>query len=220
MATFADLLEIVRREVVAEDARTGGGWEDTDLLEMLFQSSTDIAGQLGFPVRLKSDFSVAINAVQFTAPTDIVRAKSLMLGSNRCRETDVNEVLKMRAYTDVPPRVFAFDPRRGGVVDFAPPAERAYAVGTCVLEYVEAIDPNDLESTDEPWDGAYKQYHWVIPYHVGAKAWEAVDDYDRASYFRGLFTPGFRSLAAILNQTTLGELMIPPQARNDEGGRQ
>ena len=219
MATFSNLLERMRREVIGEDARSGGGWEDDDLLEMMFQSSSEIAGQLGFPTILKADFSVATNATSFAAPTAIVRAKSLMLGSNRLRETDVNEVLKMRGYTGIP-RVFSFDPRRGDLIDFAPKADTAYPVGTCVLEYVQRIDPDALTQTDEPWAGKYREYHWIVPLHAGVKAWEMVDDSERSIYFFQRFSQGFQGLAAILNQTTLGELMIPPQARNDEGGRQ
>lgn len=219
MATFTNLLVRLRREVLGEDARAGGGWEDDDLLQMMYQSSAEIAGQLGFPVRLKADFSVATGAFQFTAPAGTVRAKSLMLGSNRLRETDVNEVLKMRAYTGAP-RVFAFDPRRADVINFSPKAERAYEVGSCLLEYVERLDPDALKTSDEPWSGKYREYHYIVPLHAGAKAWEMVDDAERAAYFLQRFAQGFQSLAAVLNQTTLGELMVPPQARNDEGGRQ
>lgn len=219
MATFSNLLGRLRREVIAEDERAGGGWEDSELLTMLFQSSTELAGQLGFPARMHAGFSVANGARSFAAPERIVRGKSLMLGGNRLRETSMNEVLKMYSYTGAP-RVFTFDPRRGGVVDFAPPAERAYPSGSCFFEYVEALDPDALQASDEPWLGRYREYHWIIPLHAGAKAWEMVDDSERASYFLQRFAPGFQSLAAILNQTTLGDLMVPPQVRGDEGGRQ
>lgn len=182
MATFAQLKDVMRREVVAEIA-TDFFNDSTNLYPMLYDAAAKIAAELGFPRKTNSAL-LSAPAQVISTPSDLLEIVSLSIGNWNLERTDYQTVLLRRSLAGVP-NSFAHDAARAGVsatvryIDFAP------AISADVLyqlEYVAALAAP--VTTSDAWGGLYPQFHHLIPLRAGVNAWAMAEDYERMSEFQ------------------------------------
>jgi hypothetical protein len=218
MSTFSELLSVMRREVISENSASGGFSDADDLLPMLYNASAEIAAHLGFPVVSDATVSWSEGDLSFSAPADMVWPQELMVNGRRVELTNVSTVLRKQGLEALrTPRFFAYDPRQASDVLFAPEALYNQTAGSAVLRYVKAINTSLLTQGSTVWDGLFPDFHWLVPLRAGANAWDSLGESERAGYFNDKFGQGLQVFAARLGVTHVGNLMVPPEARNDKG---
>jgi hypothetical protein len=102
------------------------------------------------------------------------------------------------------PRYYNWDPKRGGLVYFAPKAPRA---GTIRFEYVTEYDASSALVTDQVWDGLFPAFHDLVVFRAGHKAFDASLEVERAQYWLQREQARSQEFAAFLNKTPVNRLV-------------
>jgi hypothetical protein len=210
--TFDELKTVFLREVVAD--ATGDVW-DADAMTLLKNASAEIAAVLGFP-QVTASGDLLANATAIIAPTGIAGMKvtQVIIGPWNLEPVSYAQLLTLRKRGGGVPVAYSFDPRRGGNIEIAPApnAPHSYAI-----EYVKALVPSGIINTAAAWEGRFPDWHWLIPLRAGQNAWRMVSNSQQADYFESKFMSGLQAFAAVLGDTTLANMMIPPEQRSDRG---
>ena len=218
MATFNELLGVMRREVISENEASGGFDNAGDLLPMLYNASAEIAAHLGFPVVTTAGVDWEADEFWFDAPGEMVWPHSLVVNGMHVKMASTEVVFRKLTLPPArTPRYFAFDPREGQNVFFAPRALVNQVAGSVILRYVSPVDVSGLTAGSEVWDGMFPDFHWLVPLRAGSNAWDSLGEPERAQYFNGKFNEGLSVFAARLGVTNVGNLLLPSEARVDRG---
>ena len=144
MRTFQQLLTMMRREVVTESTDSGG-FDDADLLAMLYQASSEIAAMLSFPVAIDDSLSLDAGDRELpTLPTGMAWPRSLRIYGDELALVPRHVLERKYSAPGHLPRFFAWDPRRGGTIRVAPVPADPVPVGAIEMEDVQDIDARDL----------------------------------------------------------------------------
>lgn len=202
--TFAEARTILRNDVLAEASTDY--YSDAVLLDYLARAAQELAAAFGFPTGVAT-VAVSANDASFTLPVDAANL-------------DLNEIAydgfalalvpyrTILQYRDQPslgqPRYYNFDPKRGDfTVYLAPRAPRDADVHfEYIRQYGLAVDP-----ADEVWDGLFPEYHELVVYRAGVKAFDASLENERAGYWLQKEQAKMQEFAAALNKTPLERLM-------------
>lgn len=203
--TFDEARTILRNDVLAEASTDY--YSDADLLGFLARSARELAMAFGFPTGVDT-VALTANDASFTLP---VGAANM----------DLNEVSydgfalalapyrTILQYVDQPslgqPRYYNFDPKRGDLtVYIAPKAPRNANVR---FEYVKEYDTSSVLASDSVWDGLFPEYHELVIYRAGTKAFEASLETDLAGYWSQKEQAKMQEFGAFLNKAPLDRLM-------------
>jgi hypothetical protein len=217
--TFAELLTIMRREVVTEAADSGGFDDTTDLYPMLYNASSEIAAMLSFPVATESGLGLAAGATTLATPADLAWPRTLAFYGDELALVPYSMLVRKGSVTGRLPRFYAYDPRRGGNIEVAPAPADPVPMGAIVLEYTRFIDPATLTPGDLAWDGLFSDFQHLIPLRAGVNAWDSVGEAEQSQYFEQRFMNGLQVFAARLGITDVGNLIVPRENRDDRGAR-
>lgn len=203
--TFGEAQTSLRNDVLAEASTDY--YSDADLFGFLKQAAQEIALDFGFPTAV-STASVVTDASSFSLPADSANV-------------DLNEVsfdgfrLLLQPYATVQaavdqtsigvPRYYNFDPKRGGVVFFAPKAPRN---GVIKFEYVQNYDVSGVTTGSVIWDGLFVPFHNLVVFSAGVKAFDASLEQERAGYWLQRYQARSQEFAAFLNKTPLNKLVV------------
>lgn len=212
--TFNELRADFRRDVFADP--TTDVFADATLDTLLFNAASEIAAMLRFPQAVATG-ATAVDQVSITAPADMagVAPTRLIVNGFDLKLDDYSKVIKMRTHADFP-TVFNWDARRGGVIEFAP---KSLVVGTYTLVYTQAYEASGLAAGDELWLGnlALQKFAHVVLYRAGDNLYRSLEMYERAREYQGMFQSSMQAFAANLGLTDIGNLIVPPEVRNDRG---
>lgn len=217
MRTYADLLEIVRREVVTEDADSGGFDNADDLYPMLYNSASAIAAALGFPIQVSNTLTLAAGTSDISVPANLTWAKSLAFYGDELELVPYHMVRRKLAAPGSFPRFYSHDPRRMGVITVAPVPLEPVPSGAIVLEYVELIDVSALTPASTVWGGLFPDFQHIVALHAGVAAWDSVGEAENAQYFSERFMKEAQLFAARFGVTDLSNLLVQPEQRRDRG---
>ncbi len=217
MATFTNLLTTLRRDVVGEDSFTGS-WQDDELLAMLKEVSVSIGSQMSIPRKTDGRGSILTGADSITSPTDFHEVFAVTLEGRMLELVDYATLQRRRNFNSTGrPKYYWHDPSVGGDVQIAPTADQGYT--DIYFEYAETHDPTTLLDSDEPWDGTWKDFHWIVPLRTGVRLWEAVGEFQVAQHYAARYNEGMQTFAARLGLTNVARLMIQPEQRDDDGSK-
>lgn len=190
--TLSQLSTLLRREVIGD--KSADVWTNTEVESMLANAEVEIAAILGFP-QATNTTSLSNGATSITVPSDLlnVQIQQVSIGDYDLNPGRMIEVLQRRNAGGMP-EVYAYDPRRVGVIEFGPALPEAMA---SFVEYTQALTPMSA-SGDDAWGDLFPQFHWLIPLRAGVNAWRSVQDFERASYFQQEFQVGLASFASFL----------------------
>lgn len=178
MATFGELRTRLRNDILVE-ADTGF-YSDADLLNLLVESSIEIAGMGGFPTE-ETSISVASGSTVAVLPSDLSNVELREVTFNNF-QLEFADTRKIRLYQGIggATRYYHYSPRAEGSLDLAP---AAHVSGSVVLDYVQDLSGVSYTSGDEPWGGVLPEWHDTILYMAGVKAFEKGFEYDKAQYW-------------------------------------
>jgi hypothetical protein len=203
--TFDEARTILRNDVLAEASTDY--YSDEDLLGFLARSARELAMAFGFPTGVDT-VSLTTDDASFSLPADAANMDlnevsydgfSLTLAPYRT-------ILQYVDQTSVgQPRYYNFDPKRGDLtVYIAPKAPRDASVR---FEYVKEYDTSSVVAGDSVWDGLFPEYHELVIYRAGVKAFDASLENDRAGYWVQKEQAKSQEFAAFLNKAPLERLM-------------
>lgn len=212
--THAELETLIRREVIVEineDAYTSA-----DIFAVTKIAAIEMAAGLDMPRDVDETLVVTAEVGEINAPADCLRVHSLFIGGYDAEPSELAGVLRLRLGSNGPVKAFNFDPRRGGTILLAPlPASSSGAS----IEYTRTLTVPATAAADV-WEGLLPQWHWLVGYRAGVRLMEMAERLDAAPYWSQRYNEGVGALAATLGRTDLANMMIEPQQRNDDGGRQ
>lgn len=203
--TFDEARTILRNDVLAEASTDY--YSDEDLLGFLARSAKELAMAFGFPTGVDTVTLTAGDA-SFDLPDDAVNM-------------DLNEVsyegfaLSLVPYRTIlqyvdqssvgQPRYYNFDPKRADLtVYIAPKAPRTADVG---FEYVKEYDISTVAANDDVWGGLFPEYHELVIYRAGVKAFDASLESDKAGYWLQREQAKMQEFGAFLNKVPLDRLL-------------
>lgn len=215
--TFTEALTIWREEVLAD--QDTGQFSDPDGYRLLKKAATEIAGALHLVRATNATITAAVNATSLAAPADLlaVTPTGLNIKGRYVELVGRDMVLKRRALPSGYPRYFSYDQDIGGAIEFAPATKYALGAGDVVLTYVKRYDASGAADGDQVWEGKYPEWHYLIAYRAGMATFDMVELYERSQVFEQKFMTGLQMFAAILGRTNLARLLIPQEARRDDG---
>lgn len=181
---FNDLLSMLKGEVLA-DSLIGASFTDSVLLDMLYDSSVEIAGTLGFP---QEDASAAVADGDSTIAIDsdlaVLRVNQVRIGAFNLRVGSPSDVLRKAQYLTGRPAVYEFDPRLREPIQFAPPYGGTGATASVRYTIDLSSERESYTGTSEPWLGYFRNWWSIIVLHAGDKAVRSEGDLERASAFQ------------------------------------
>lgn len=203
--TFGEARTILRNDILAEESTDY--YSDADLLSFLARSAKELAMVFGFPTGVDS-VSVTAGDGSFTLPSDAANV-------------DLNEVsydgfaLALVPYRTIlqyvdqssvgQPRYYNFDPKRADLtVYIAPKVPRD---GDVHFEYVQTYDVSSVDPADDVWDGLFPEYHELVIYRAGVKAFDASLENDKAGYWAQKEQAKAQEFSAFLNKVPLERLV-------------
>lgn len=202
--TFGEATTILRNDILAE--LSTDFYENEDLEQFIKDAARELAQAHQFP-REVATAAVALAATTFTpaAESATVALNEVAIDGFELKLAPLSTVLQYKVAAIGNPRYYAYDPRRGGVVDFAPPALRA---GTVTYERVIEYDTSLLGPSDEIWDGLFASWHMLVLHRAGAKAFEASLETERASYHLQRMMAMQQEFSAYLERTPVSQLAL------------
>lgn len=218
--TFAELNEMVRRDIIVdlyEDAVTNDA-----LRNVLWQASVELAAAFDLPRQIIM-VPVAVNALAIPLPN--ARAvSSLSINGDDAQSADLQVLFRVRPLGPRPVRYFNFDLKRGAEVLISPPSQG----GTAIIETTVLLvrpDPGDFD-TSSPWTTAgpdsvtvLPEFHHVIAYRAGLVLYQMDERQEENQWLQQEYQNRVSEMAAALGRTDVANLVIPAEARNDEGAR-
>lgn len=209
--TFSELVTLTRREIIAD--LYDDAYSDERLLDALWESSVQLAAAFDMPVIIQT--LVIGEGATTIATTGMRKVLSLSIAGDDAQSTDIQTLMRVMELGSRPVRYYNYDPRRGDFMYVSPPS----VGGTAIIEAVAALTKPVSVGPAEPWDGVLPQFHHVIAYRAAAALFQMDERESEAGYFQQEYQSRVSEMAAFLGRTTLGNLVIPPEARNDEGAR-
>lgn len=210
--TFGDLLTLVRREIIVdqyEDAFTNAA-----ILDALWSASVEIAAAFDFPIAISVP---TVTAGATSIPLSGCRkVRSLSINGDDAVSVDLQELMRYRRGGNRPVKHFNYDPRRGTNIEISPPSQG----GTAVIEYTKTLVRvlgQDEFMASEPWDGVLEEFHAVIAYRAGLALFQMDERENETQHLLGEYQNRSSELAAFLGRTDVGNLIVEPALRNDEG---
>lgn len=202
--TFGEATTILRNDILAE--LSTDFYENEDLERYLKDAARELAQAHQFPREVET-VAVAQFAHQFTpvAGAATIALNEIAIDGFELKLVPLATVLQYKVGGHGNPRYYAFDPRRGGVVDFAPPTMRA---GTVTYESVIEYDTETLGPSDEIWDGLFASWHMLVVHRAAAKAFEASLESERASYHLQRMMAMQQEFSAYLERTPVSQLAL------------
>lgn len=209
--TFGEARDKVRLDVLAEASTDY--YTDVDLLDFVKDAAREVAQDFGFPVAVSSVVVTAGDG-QFALPADSanVNLDEVAFDGFRLALQPYAFVASVQEQVSIgQPRYYNFDPKRGGVVFFAPQASRN---GTISFEYNVKYDPSAAAEGDQVWDGLFPPFHNLVVYLAGSKAFDASLETERAAYWLQRYNARAQEFGAFLNKTPLNEMVAQEVARS------
>lgn len=216
--TFAELIEMVRRDIIVdrfEDAVTNDALRD-----VLWQASVELAAAFDLPRQIIM-VPVALNDLAIPLPN--ARAvSSLSINGDDAQSVDLQVLFRVRPLGPRPVRYFNFDLKRGSEVLISPPSQG----GTAIIETTVLLarpDPGDFDASS-PWTTSedvtvLPEFHHAIAYRAGLVLYQMDERQEEAGWLQQEYQNRVSELAAVLGRTDVANLVIPAEARNDEGAR-
>lgn len=208
--TFGQARTILRNDMLAELSTEFYGEEE--LLRYLLESARELAQAHQFPTTLNT-VAVLEGDTTFTpvAGSATLSINEAAFNGFELKLTPLATVLQYRELLEgvrriAPnPRYYSFDPRRGGDVEFAPPAPRA---GTITYEAVTEYETSLLGSDDDIWGGLFPSWHYLVIHRAAAKAFDASMEQERASYHLQRMMAMQQEFSAYLKRTPLADVVM------------
>lgn len=193
---FDELHAIFRREVLAD--ASDDVFTAAERINMLHRSAEEIAAMLGFPQAIYSDtLNSGVSFVTLPATVTAVQVTGVTVNGLALRPTTYADVRTLQTFDRGMPQAFFFDPRwNNRTLLFGP--KTVATSNTIAVEYTQAYKAVGLSDGDPVWDGAFPGYHTTVALRAGVKAYRALQDYERAMYYRGEFAEAIAPLAAFL----------------------
>lgn len=215
--TFTDLLTVWREEVLADEDT--GQFSDPDGYRLLKKAATEIAGALQLVRATDATITTLASATALTAPADLLAVfpGSLIIKGRSVELVSRDQMLRRRALPAGYPRYFSYDQDVGGNIEFAPATKYPITAGEAVLSYVKRYDGITAADGANVWDGKYPEWHYLVAYRAGIATFDMVELYERSGVFEQKFMTGIQMFAATLGRTSLARLMVPREARRDDG---
>lgn len=210
--TFGELRAFTRRYVIAdlyEDA-----YSDDMLDNALWLASVETAAALDIP-RAVTTVDIPAGAQAFQLP-DARRIITLSVAGYPAVSADLREVAALwDGGGNRPVKLYNFDPRRADQVAIAPSSPG----GTALVEYVAALTQPDPFDDGEPWDGLLAPYHVLVAYRAGLELFRADEREDETESIVMQYQNRLAEASAFLGRTDVPNLVVPGEARDDEGAR-
>lgn len=210
--TFGELRAFTRRYVIAdlyEDA-----YSDDMLDNALWLASVETAAALDIP-RVVTTVDLAAGAQAFQLP-DARRVITLSVAGYPAVSADLREVAALwDGGGNRPVKLYNFDPRRADQVVIAPSSPG----GTALVEYVAALTRPDDFDNGEPWDGLLAPYHALVAYRAGLELFRADERENETESIVMQYQNRLAEASAFLGRTDVPNLVVPGEARDDEGAR-
>jgi len=193
--TFGDLHTIFQREVLAD--ASDDVFTPAERMNMLHRSAEEIAAMLGFPQAVHGGTLLAgTSSLLMSTTVTAVQVTGVTINGLALRPTTYADVRTLQTLGRGMPQAFFFDPRwNNSLLLFGPVAT---ATSTIMVEYTEEYKAVDLGDGDPVWKGNFPGYHTTVALRAGVKAYRALQDYERAMYYRGEFAEAIAPLAAFL----------------------
>lgn len=210
--TFGELRAFTRRYVIAdlyEDA-----YSDDMLDNALWLASVETAAALDIP-RAVTTVDIPAGAQAFQLP-DARRIITLSVAGYPAASADLREVAALwDGGGNRPVKLYNFDPRRADQVVIAPSSPG----GTALVEYVAALTRPDPFDDGEPWDGLLAPYHVLVAYRAGLELFRADERENETESIVMQYQNRLAEASAFLGRTDVPNLVVPDEARDDEGAR-
>lgn len=210
--TFGELRAFTRRYVIAdlyEDA-----YSDDMLDNALWLASVETAAALDIP-RAVTTVDIPAGAQAFQLP-DARRVITLSVAGYPAVSADLREVAALwDGGGNRPVKLYNFDPRRADQVVIAPSSPG----GTALVEYVAALTQPDPFDDGEPWDGLLAPYHALVAYRAGLELFRADERENETESIVMQYQNRLAEASAFLGRTDVPNLVVPGEARDDEGAR-
>jgi hypothetical protein len=216
--TFGEARTILRNDILAE--LSTNYYQEDELLRYLLDSAREIAIAHQFPTDINTA-AVVLGATTFTpdAGESTISINEVAFNGFEMKLVPLATVLQYRELREgvrqiAPnPRYYSWDTRRGGNVEFAPPAPRP---GVITYEAVVEYDTTALGADDDIWGGQYPAFHYLVIYRAAAKAFEASLENERASYYLQRMMALQQEFSVYLKQTPLSNLVAASAASGGE----
>lgn len=204
-----------RNDVLVDDS--SDWYANSDGLNLLRAAAVQISdglrllrGQESRPLQ-DGDMSVA-------APSDMlaVQPLALSIGGSALSPAAIDTVRsKQMMGPSRYPRYYHYDPGDGSeLIEFGPALK---GNATALLRYHRRYDEGGISASDEIWEGAYPAFHHLVILLAGVTTYQGLELYERANYFAQRFNEELQKFAAVLGQTDIANLMVPPEQRHDPG---
>ena len=211
--TFSDLLDMVRREIIAD--QYADAYSDADIEDVLWKASVEIAAAFDIPREL-GESSTTEGATVVALGVDAIRLHALQIAGDDGVSADIRQVWRMRAVSPGPLRYFNFDVRRSSALAQIAPTSTG---GSANFEYTPLLERATPIGPSEPWNGTLSQFHTMVAYRAGISLYEMAEREDETQHWTQQYELRAAELAAWLGRTDMANLMIQPEARNDKGSR-
>lgn len=214
--TIEDAIDEWRENVLVDG---GTDWfSDTQAGRLIRQSAKEIADGLRLLRADVFDIIVPAGEAQFSAPDDMLAAPPLSVIVNSVTLTPQRlSVVRQRSLMAPAryPRYYHFDPGESTrVVEFSPPVSAASPVA---MRYYKSYDTDSAMDGDEIWEGAYPAFHHLVVLLSGVTTFQGLELYQRAAYFAQRYNEELQKFAAVLGNTNIANMMVPPEQRMDAG---
>lgn len=216
--TFDEARQRWRDDVLVDESVTW--FSDADGLALLLDAAMQIADGLRLIRADSASLTLAVSAQSFDVPADAlaVQPLSVVINGVGLAPASLSVVREKQTLDDTRyPRYYHFDPGVGSTVQFGPPVSVAVAAGGLLVRYYQSYDTSLLDESDEVWGGVYPAFHHLVILLAGVTTFQGLELYQRASYFAQRYNEELQKFAAILGNTNVANLMVPPEQRGDAG---
>lgn len=220
MPTFSELRADFDRIYIGEvetagahDATAGSG----DRIDFLYAASTEMGVRLGIPRARYSFAHTASSAVEIIlngSPSIVKVVGSIYVnGEDIMPVKSYNELLKKRRESS---RLKHFLHDRAYNTQILS-LDYAVTNPSIAFEYTELIDPLALTTIDEPWTGAYPEYHHLVPLRAACKLWISSELYGSARFFMDYYNQEVAKFALeVGTPDAIAELQFRVQPQGQE----
>lgn len=199
--TFNELEEIFELRVLSESYE--GVLTNAEVLNLLTEASVEIASALEFP-RDRVDLALTLGGAVVELPADAgsVRIKQVLVDDWPLQPATFAKLRAARGLPNPHPRFYFYSPSHGRQIELGPPPSQDVTVR---VEYVKILDASSMTGSTEVWDGLFANFHHIVVYKAGVMLYEALNDYERASYFLQRFQGALQPLVNLLGVDDLAE---------------